>query len=129
MSTIQEYHQLGPAVKCRFELDNGLFLVKPTTIGWNILRQDTFRHQVSWDTDPAWKTTYLENYQYKVGHFFTKENAELAVTLANKEYPSNLSLIPIHLGSLAEYLMDYHLRLPDLKKLVRLAKNKHYYQR
>ena len=72
MSTVQEYQQIGPALRCRYAFESGVFKLEKTFVGWNLVREDTFGHQVSWDTDPTWKTTYREIYIYKVAHFFIR---------------------------------------------------------
>ena len=87
------------------------------------MREDTFGHQVSWDTDPTWKTTYREIYIYKVAHFFIKQNAEIALGLASDEFPPNVSLIPKHLGSVVDFLYLHTVNIPELSRNIRLAKN------
>ena len=123
MSTVQEYQQIGPALRCRYAFESGVFKLEKTFVGWNLVREDTFEHQVSWDTDPTWKTTYREIYIYKVAHFFIKQNAEIALGLASDEFPPNVSLIPKHLGSVVDFLYLHTVNIPELSRNIRLAKN------
>lgn len=123
MSTVQEYQQIGPALRCRYAFESGVFKLEKTFVGWNLVREDTFGHQVSWDTDPTWKTTYREIYIYKVAHFFIKQNAEIALGLASDEFPPNVSLIPKHLGSVVDFLYLHTVNIPELSRNIRLAKN------
>jgi hypothetical protein len=123
MSTVQEYQQIGPALRCRYAFESGVFKLEKTFVGWNLVREDTFEHQVSWDTDPIWKTTYREIYIYKVAHFFIKQNAEIALGLASDEFPPNVSLIPKHLGSVVDFLYLHTVNIPELSRNIRLAKN------
>ena len=123
MSTVQEYQQIGPALRCRYAFESGVFKLEKTFVGWNLVREDTFEHQVSWDTDPTWKTTYREIYIYKVAHFFIKQNVEIALGLASDEFPPNVSLIPKHLGSVVDFLYLHTVNIPELSRNIRLAKN------
>ena len=123
MSTVQEYQQIGPALRCRYAFESGVFKLEKTFVGWNLVREDTFGHQVSWDTDPTWKTTYREIYIYKVAHFFIKQNAEIALGLVSDEFPPNVSLIPKHLGSVVDFLYLHTVNIPELSRNIRLAKN------
>ena len=122
MSTVQEYQQIGPALRCRYAFESGVFKLEKTFVGWNLVREDTFGHQVSWDTDPTWKTTYREIYIYKVAHFFIKQNAEIALGLASDEFPPNVSLIPKHLGSVVDFLYLHTVNIPELSRNIRLTK-------
>ena len=123
MSTIQEYQQVGPALRCRYAFESGVFKLEKTFVGWNLVREDIFGHQVSWDTDPTWKTTYREAFIYKVAHFFTKQNAEIALGLVSDEYPPNVSLLPNHLASVVDFLYLHTVNIPELSsRNIRLHK-------
>ena len=81
MSTTQEYQQIGPALRCRYTFESGIFKLDKTFVGWNLVREDIFGHQVSWDTDPTWKTTYREAFIYKVDEQPIKHEIDWPVRL------------------------------------------------
>lgn len=117
MSTTQEYQQIGPALRCRYTFESGIFKLEKTFVGWNLVREDIFGHQVSW------KTTYREAFIYKVAHFFTKQNAEIALGLVSDEYPPNVSLLPNHLASVVNFLYLHTVNIPELSsRNIRLHK-------
>lgn len=129
MKTYRDYEPISPALNVRFEFKEGMFSLLPALIGWKIVRVDTYRHQVNWVGSLDWKTTERNVFQYTIEYFLSHKTAKLALEILNRKYPTDCPVIPRHLDSVKDYLMDYQFNTSKLKRELRLVRNQQYYQR
>lgn len=122
MKTYRDYEPISPALNARYEFKEGMFTILPTLIGWKIVRVDTYRHQVNWVGSLEWKTTDRSVFKYTIANFLTHKRAERALEILNREYPEGCPVIPRHLDSVKDYLMDHQFNTSTLKRELRLSR-------
>lgn len=119
MTRPAEFIEISPALKNRWKFNKGVFKLLKTWYGWKIIREELYDHQVLWNTEKDWRTTFQQIYVFKVDSFRSHRVAEATLNVLNRQFGQTDCLYPETLGDVIACINGYSLDLSGIRSEVK----------